>query len=73
MGCFIPAVHVFHAQENVPGLILKRAVECDNVRGVTIMADLEFSDYLLSHVLLGVDSNHLQPVSQIEGDRQKCK
>jgi len=54
-----PAIHIFHAQDNVPCLILKRTIKRDHVGGTAIVSDLQFSDDLLSHVLLGINSNDL--------------
>lgn len=36
----VPAVHVFHAQNDVPGFILKRSIEGNDVGGTAVVADL---------------------------------
>lgn len=55
----IPAIHVFHAQDNVPRFVLEGPVEGDNVRAVAVMPDLQLSQDLFSDFLLGVDTNDL--------------
>ena len=55
----IPAIHVLHAQHNVPRFVLESPVESDDVRAVAVMPDLQLSQDLFPDLLLGVDANDL--------------
>ena len=55
----LPAIHVFHTKNNISRFILKGSVKGDNVRGIAVMPDLEFSYDLLSHILLGIHADDL--------------
>lgn len=60
---YIPTIHVLHAQHNVPGFILECPVKSHDVRGVAIMADLEFSQDLFPHTLFGINPDNLTVLS----------
>ena len=55
----IPAIHIFHAQDDIAGFVLKGAIEGDDAGGVAIMADLQFAEDLFADVFFGVDANDL--------------
>ena len=55
----VPAVHIFHAKYDVPGFILKRAVEGYDIGRTAIMADLQFSKDLFSNVFFGIHADDL--------------
>lgn len=56
---YAPAIHVFHAESDIAGLVLECSVECDDIGRVAVMADLQFSNDLLTDVFFSVDSNDL--------------
>jgi hypothetical protein len=55
----LPAIHVFHTEHNIPRIVLKCTVECNDVRRAAIMPDLEFPHNLLADVLFCINSDDL--------------
>ena len=59
----IPAIHVFHTENNISCVVRKGAVECDDVWRVAVVADLQLSNNLLSDILFGINPDYLSAAS----------
>lgn len=70
MGYSLPGIHVLHTQDDISSFVLEGSVESHNVRGVTVMADLQFAQDLLSDVLLGIDADNLK-LHMVRGQRRE--
>jgi hypothetical protein len=62
----IPTIHILHAQNNVPCIILKCSIECNDIRGTAVVAHLQLSKDLLTDIFLRVYSNDLWDTGELE-------
>jgi hypothetical protein len=58
-GCNLPNIHIFHAHNDIVVFVEKRTVKGDNIVGMATVHDLQFADYTLAHLFLGLDVDNL--------------